>query len=197
MAETNIYDLLMGGGEMPEIAEVPREDGRTLGSQELGEVITLGNRQYIVLEHTDDGYTAVITKEMAHYMAFGRNADYSRSEIRKWLNREFHNELVEAVGKDNILKHTVDLTADDGTGEKTVADFVSILTAPRYRKYRRFLPGYGQWWWTATRVNDDNTAYSRRVCYVSSNGVLFWRNSDDDFGGVRPFCFLKSSIFID
>lgn len=192
----DLYDLFMSGSELPEIAEVPQEDGRMLGDQELGEVVTLGNRQYIVLEHTNDGYTAVITKEFAHCMAFGENADYSRSKIRQWLNREFYNELVEAVGKDNILEHTVDLTADDGTGEVSVADFVSILTTQRYRKYRRFLPGYGQWWWTATRLNADDTEYAWDVCSVSSRGVLFWCRSDDDLG-VRPFCFLRSSVFVD
>ena len=193
----DLYDLFMSGSELPEIAEVPQEDGRMLGDQELGEVVTLGNRQYIVLEHTNDGYTAVITKEFAHCMAFGENADYSRSKIRQWLNREFYNELVEAVGEDNILEHTVDLTSDDGTGEVSVADFVSILTTQRYRKYRRFLPGYGRWWWTATRVNADDSVYARSVCYVCSGGVLRWGGSGYDDGGVRPFCFLKSSIFVD
>lgn len=194
---TNIYDLLMDGGDIPDIAEVPREDGRKLGNHEPGDIVTLGNRQYIVLEHKD-GITAVIAKEIVHYMAFGRDADYVNSEVRKWLNREFYKELIDAVGKENIVSHIVDLTADDGTGEgKCVSDFVSILTAPRYRKYRRFLPAYGQWWWTATRVNCDNSSYARRVCCVDSLGVLGWGDSDYCGGGVRPFCFLKSSIFVD
>ena len=94
---TNIYDLLMDGGDIPNIAEVPREDGRMLGNHEPGDIVTLGNRQYIVLEHKD-GITAVIVKEIVHYMAFGRDADYANSEVRKWLNREFYKELIDAVG---------------------------------------------------------------------------------------------------
>lgn len=197
---TNIYDLLMDGGDIPDIAEVPREDGRKLGNHEPGDIVMLGGRQYIVLEHIEhkDGFTAVIARKIVHYMAFGRDADYANSEVRKWLNREFYKELIDAVGKENIFSHIVDLTADDGTGEgKCVFDFVSILTAPRYRKYRRFLPAYGQWWWTATRVNCDNSSYAHRACCVCSSGILSWVGSDGVVGGVRPFCFLKSSIFVD
>ena len=143
-------------------------------------------------------FNSFVDKGLLERLTALRDADYANSEVRKWLNREFYKELIDAVGKENIVSHIIDLTADDGTGEgKCISDFVSILTAPRYRKYRRLLPAYGQWWWTATRVNCDNSSYARRVCCVRSSGVLDWHYSDDDDGGVRPFYFLKSSIFVD
>ncbi|MBQ8404895.1 MAG: hypothetical protein IJX55_10835 [Clostridia bacterium] len=34
-------------------------------------------------------------------------------------------------------------------------------------------------------------AEARNVCYVNSNGVLNWNNSDNDDGGVRPFWWIS------
>lgn len=170
--------------------------GKKLGSYEPGFVVKLGEREYIVLGHGSET-TAVITKDFAKKMTFGDSGDYATSNVRKFCNGEFLNELAAVVGMDNIVAHTVNLVADDGTGKgKTCKDKVSILTTENYRRYRELLPGYGDWWWTATRVShDDSLGYSRNVCYVDSLGVLSW------FGcgcclGVRPFCILNSSILV-
>lgn len=111
---------------------------RALGSIKPGDTVKLGNREFIVLNHCV-GATAVITKEFAKKMKFGKNGNYKESDIRKYCNGEFYNELVDAVGKNNILPHTVNLIADDGTGEgKICTDNVSILTTENYRRYRKF-----------------------------------------------------------
>lgn len=167
---------------------------KTLGSITPGQTVKLGNREYIVLGHAAET-TAVITKEFAKKMEFGENGDYTKSYVREYCNGEFYKELVKAVGKDNIVKHTVNLMADDGTGKgKVVQDNVSILTTDLYRCYRAFLPSYGDWWWTATRVSDDDSlGYARCVCCVNSRGILNWRGCGCS-GGVRPFCVLKSSV---
>jgi len=169
---------------------------KTLGDVKPGEVVKLGNREYIVLGHAAET-TAVITKEFAKKMEFGESGDYTKSYVREYCNGEFYKELVKAVGKDNIVKHTVNLMADDGTGKgKVVQDNVSILTTDLYRRYRAFLPAYGDWWWTATRVSDDDSlGYARDVCCVGSCGVLLWCGCDCS-GGVRPFCILNSSVLV-
>lgn len=170
-------------------------ESKKLGEAKPGSVVTLGNREYIVLGHADET-TAVITKDFAKKMEFGKSGDYEKSDVRSYCNGEFYKELAKAVGKENIIQHTVKLEADDGTGKgKTCKDFVSIITTENYRRYREFLKPYGDWWWTATRVNYDDSDYARRVCYVYSNGVLGW------YGcvycrGVRPFCILNSSISV-
>lgn len=130
-------------------------------------------------------------------MAFGEVGDYETSNVRKFCNGEFLNELASAVGMDNIVAHTVSLVADDGTGKgKTCKDKVSILTAENYRRYREFLPGYCDWWFTATRLSyDDDLGYPHYVCYVDSDGIL-GRGRCGYRGGVRPFCILNSSILV-
>jgi hypothetical protein len=173
-----------------------KKEEKTLGSISPGQTVKLGNREYIVLGHATET-TAVITKEFAKKMKFGNNGDYSKSYVREYCNGEFYNELVNAVGKDNIVKHTVNLMADDGTGKHLfVKDNVSILTTELYRRYRAFFPAHGDWWWTATRVSDDSLGYAHGVCCVHAYGVLDWDNSDSR-GGVRPFCILNSSVLVE
>jgi len=172
------------------------EDKRfCLGEAELGSIVRIGNREYIVLDHSKDT-TAVITKDFTKKMEFGKSGSYLTSDIRKYCNGEFYNELVAAVGVENIVKHTVKLVADDGTGKgKTCSDNISIIATENYRRYREFLKVYGDWWWTATRVTYDDEDYARDVCCVNSDGILNWFGCDC-CSGVRPFCILNSSIFV-
>lgn len=169
--------------------------GKKLGDFKLGETVRLGKHEYIVLDHGADT-TAVITKDFTKKMEFGQSGDYLTSDVRKYCNGEFYNELVVAVGAENIVKHTVKLVANDGTGKgKTCYDNVSIITTENYRRYREFLEAYGDWWWTATRVTYNVESYSRSVCSVCSDGILDWNDCGYCFG-VRPFCILNSSVLI-
>lgn len=174
---------------------VAEENEKKLGDMKPGSVVKLGEREHIVLGHGTET-TAVITKEFATEMAFGSNNDYRKSDVRSYCNGKFYKELAKAVGAENIVQHTVKLTADDGTNKGVICkDNVSILTTELYRRYRDYLPAYGKWWWTATPVNSNDSDYARGVCYVDSVGVLDW--FDCGFcRGVRPFCILNSSISI-
>ena len=177
------------------IVEISQESRLALGMIECGETVKIGNREYIVLEQLESS-TAVICKEFAKEMEFGDSGDWKESAVREYCNGEFYNELAAAVGAENILKHTVDLLAQDGTGVgESSEEFVSLLTLDMYRKYRKYLPNYGKWWWLATRLNADDKDYARGVCCVDSSGVLSWSCCDYS-GGVRPFCILKSSTLV-
>lgn len=165
----------------------------TLGEAKPGSVVKIGNREYIVLGHAEET-TAVITKDFVKKMEFSQSGDYLTSDVRRYCNGEFYNELVAVVGAENIVKHTVKLVADDGIEKgKTCCDNVSIITTENYRRYREFLKAYGDWWWTATRVTYDDENYARYVCGVNSSGCLRWYDCDCCLG-VRPFCILNSSV---
>ena len=141
---------------------------KALSSIEPGGIAKIGGREYIVLEQDGDT-TAVIAKEFVKKMAFGNDSDYTKSDVRKYLNGEFYEGVAAAIGSDNIVEHTVDLMADDGTGKNvSCKDKVSLLTTERYRKYREFLPAYGSWWWLATRVSATIKEWARGVCCVRS-----------------------------
>lgn len=146
--------------------------GKILKNIVPGAIAKIGGREYIVLEQDGDT-TAVIAKEFVKSMAFGNDGDYAKSDIRKYLNDEFYEEVAAVIGSDNIVEHIVDLMADDGTGKgASCKDKVSLLTTDRYRKYREFLPAYGSWWWLATRVSTAIKDWARDVCCVYSGGTL-------------------------
>lgn len=175
---------------------VEKQKGKQLGSFARGSVVKIGNREYIVLDHSLET-TAVIAKDFVKQMEFGSDGNWLTSKVRTYLNSTFYDELCKAVGKENIITHTVNLEADDGTGKRVKSqDKVSLLTTEQYRRYREYLPAYGKWWWLATRVSHDVKDYARNVCRVSSNGVLNWYCCDYENGGVRPFCILNSSVLV-
>lgn len=187
-----IQNLL--GYEVKIVADKPI-GGKTLGSVKPGDTVTISEREYIVLSH-ENGTTAIITKDPTKSMAFGIDGNYARSYVRAYCNGEFYKELCKAVGKDNIIPHTVDLVSDDGSSKGVgVMDNVSTLTCDLYRRYREFLPAISPACWTATRVTTLDKDYARSVCIVDHGGILGW----DDcgyFGWVRPFCYLNSSILV-
>lgn len=169
--------------------------GKKLGDYKSGETVKLGKREYIVLGHGAET-TAVVTKDIAKEIEFGKSWDYSKSYVRDYCNGDFYKELAEVVGKENIVPHRVNLTCDDGSNKGvTCKDNVSILTAENYRRYREYLPALGKPSWTATGVTSRAKNYARDVCYVGSNGVLSW-NGCGGARSVRPFCILNSSIFV-
>lgn len=169
--------------------------GKTLGSVKPGDVVTIGDREYIVLDHTER-ITAIITKMPTKFMAFGKDGNYTKSDVRAYCNGKFYEELCKAVGKHNIIPHTVNLVADDGSNKGAIiSDNVSILTCGLYRHYREFLPAIGSACWTATRVTTLDNDYARSVCFVDSGGVLDWSGCGYS-DGVRPFCYLDSSVLV-
>lgn len=166
---------------------------RILGDVKPGSVVKIGNREYIVLGHAEET-TAVITKDFTKEMEFGQSGDYLTSDVRKYCNSEFYNELVAVVGTENIVKHTVKLVADDGTGKgKTCRDNVSIITAENYRRYREYLPIPNKSYWVATGITTFDETFAHYVCSVCSDGILRWNDCGYSHG-VRPFCILNSSI---
>ncbi len=163
-----------------------------------GETFKVGNLEFIVLEHWADA-TAVILKDFWKTCAFDDSSnDYKESSIRKQLNTDFYNQLSSIVGKNNIEEHTVDLTSDDGRKDYSFCtDNISLLTCEDYRKYVMILDKHriSKWWWLATPYSTKSNGYSVSVRCVDYDGALRSCFCYGDFG-VRPFCILKSNIFV-
>lgn len=169
---------------------------RPLGRFKPGSIVKIGNREFVVLNHSC-GNTELLTKNIVKHMSFGNSNDYRNSMVREYLDHEFYEELRDAVGSENIILHNVSLAADDGTGKgSSLLRRVSLLTTDLYRLYREFIPKVDSCWWTATPVTADKSlGYTRDVCGVGSCGVLGWSDCGSS-SGVRPFCTLKSSLFV-
>lgn len=169
-----------------------------LSTLKAGEVFKVNN-EYIVLEQFENGSTAVIRKELLEDMMkfdFYDN-NWKTSNIRKYLNSDYLKELNDEFGEDNIVEHTVDLLSLDGLDDyETSIDKVTFLNIGQYQKYRKIIgENKEKWWWLLTPSSTISGCCSDNVQCVHSDGTVdfYWC---EDFGGVRPFFYLKSDIFV-
>ena len=161
-----------------------------------GDTFKIGTHEFIVLEQTVDT-TAIIRKELLPNQAFGSSNNFGSSAAGETCYR-FAAELAAIIGAENIVEHTVDLTSDDGLKDYgTIRCSCSLLTADLYRRYVEILDNFnpGCWWWLATAYSTPKHGNEAWVKCVSPSGHLHIVYYGNDLG-VRPFCILKSTIFV-
>ena len=103
------------------------------------------------------------------------------------------------MGEKNIVLHTVDLTSDDGLKDYgKVRRKASLLTCDRYRRYVDILDQFkpDTWWWLATALSTKKHDGESWAKCVSPSGCLDISHCYFYDNGVRPFCILKSDIFV-
>lgn len=192
-----VYDLVRR--EEPEeqgnggVAERPV---RTLGEVPVGDIVRIGDLELIVLEQRE-GRTVLICKELFRAkVEFGESNNYKGSNADRICN-EFAEEIIGLAGAENVLLFEVDLTADDGLKDYGVIQRkASLLTAEQYRRYVETLDKHklDAWWWLATPFSTPAHEDDEWVKCVSPAGGI--NDGYYDSYGVRPFCILKSNIFV-
>ena len=163
----------------------------------VGDTFRIGECEFLVLEQTGEATTVIKKALLVADMEFGENNNYAESQIRSTCE-EFAEEIAKVVGPENILEHTVDLTSDDGLKDYgTIKSRCSLLTADLYRRYVEILDKFkpDSWWWLATAHSTKRHENDNWGKCVSPSGFV-----DNiycgDVSGVRPFCILKSTIFV-
>ncbi len=165
----------------------------------VGDTFKIGEYEFIVLEHSSDT-TAIILKDLLPETSeFGKNNNFADDEcVVKEKLTKFAGEIESIVGEDNLVLHTVDLTSDDGLDDYgTTKAKMSLLTCNHYRKYVKILDKYklDKWWWLVTPYSTPTHDAASWIKCVSPDGGINY-GSYDYFNGVRPFCILKSNIFV-
>lgn len=162
-----------------------------------GKCAKIGGYEFVVLEQGKDT-TAVIMKDLLHTeKRFGQNNNYNGSNVDDICNK-FAEKMIEAVGDDNVIEFTVDLTSDDGLKDYgKIKRKAALLTCELYRRYVYILDKFklDKWWWLATAYSThshDNTRWAKCVSPVGYINYDYYR----DYYGVRPFCILNSNIFV-
>lgn len=164
-----------------------------------GEVFKIGEHDFIVLEQFKES-TAVISKDlMAKSVIFDRSTrNYNESSLKKLIDDEILKEIESVVGADNVVEHEVDLTSVDMQNEfGTCICKVRPITFDEARKYNDLLVNKDlpDWYWTCTPWSTKERGWNWSVTVVCPSGFIL----DDfrfDIFGVRPFCILKSNIFV-
>jgi hypothetical protein len=167
-----------------------------IGKPEIGKVIELAGMEWMILNKTEDGYFAILNGFDGKPRSFDPDSNsWISSKLRKELNTRFLKKITDEFGEDAVIEFDRDLLSLDGQTEYGhCKDKISILTMDEYRKYRKFLPNMGKWWWLLTPWSAPANDYNTTLTVVSPSGDVY-----DDFynseNGVRPVCIFSSSIF--
>lgn len=181
------------------------EEKEKLGKVQLstlnpGETFKIGEHDFIVLEQKQE-QTMVISKGfMAKNKVFDNDTrDYNKSSLKKLIERNIQPVIENAVGADNIVEHDADLTSIDMQNEfGTCKCKVRPITFDEARNYNDLLVNKDlcDWWWTCTSWSTEDRGLKYSIAVVSSCGRIDYRSCSRGGCGVRPFCILKSNIFV-
>lgn len=182
------------------LEEAEKDNKVQLSELKAGEVFKIGEHDFIVLEQFA-GTTRVISKNlMAENVTFDTNTrNYENSSLKKYIENNIQPIIEAEVGEENIVTSVVDLISVDMQNEFSDKCECAVrpLTFDEARKYNNLLVNndLDDWWWTCTPWSTSSRGYSRSITVVSPSGNIvnhFCLCSN----GVRPFCILKSNIFV-
>lgn len=163
-----------------------------------GKTVKVAGMMWVVLDHIEGKGTLCLMEDILEERAF-HNEDkegcnnWANSSLREYLNSEFAARLLDR----QLAEMEVDLTSDDGMKDygKT-KDYIALLTADQYRKYREFIPNADDWWWLVTPWTC-NSAISYYVRRVYAGGTLYNDHAYSGYHGVRPALIFKESVIAD
>lgn len=181
------------------LEEKEKQNKVELSTINPGETFKIGEHNFIVLEQCD-GQTKVISKNlMVEDVTFDEDTrDYKVSNLKNVIENDILPTIEKEVGADNIVEHEVDLTSVDMQNEFGSCECkVRTITFDEARKYNNLLVNkdLNDWYWTLTPWSTEERGYKYSISVVSPSGCISSDGCHDDCG-VRPFCILKSNIFV-
>lgn len=183
------------------LEEAEKDNKVQLSELQPGETFKIGEHDFIVLEQNGcSGTTNVISKGfMSEDIVFDDDTkDYNNSNLKKIIEENIQPAIEAGVGVGNIIEQVVSLTSVDMQGEfKPCYCKVRPITFDEARKYNNLLVNkdLDDWWWTCTPWSTADRGWKRTITVVSPSGN-FISNNCYYYYGVRPFCILKSNIFV-
>lgn len=190
--------------EEKENAQAVKSDNKTSNMVQLSELMP-GDRfeteigKMIVLGHDEaSGTTKVIQDNFFEEdVEFDEDTcDYTKSALKK----KFDGEIAEAYTKafrDALVEHEVHLISVDMQDYGTFKCKVRPITFDEAREFNQFITDKDlpDWWWTCTPWSTEERGYKYSISVVCPSGLIRCYGCYYN-GGVRPFCILKSNIFV-
>ena len=183
------------------LEEAEKTNKVQLSELQPGETFKIGEHDFIVLKQNGrSGTTNVISKRfMAKDIVFDNDIrDYNNSNLKKVIENDIQPIIEDELGADNLVEHIVDLASVDMQHEfEPCTCKVRPITFDEARKYNNLLVNkkLDDWWLTCTPWSTADRGWKRAVTVVSPSGVIYCSNCYN-YNGVRPFCILKSNIFV-
>lgn len=197
MSKSNILELAR-----KLVAAIEKEDQKNkvmLKDIPVGGKFDTGIGRFIVLEQKED-CTVVITEDLYREdVKFDDDCtDYRKSSLRELCEGEILNEFSDEFGGENICTNEAGLVTVDGQEVfGKLLTKVRPLTFDEAREYNDLLVNKDlpDWYWTCTSWSTKERGWEYSVAVVSPSGNF---NCYDYLScdGVRPFCILKSNIFV-
>ena len=135
---------------------------------------------------------------MAEDVVFDRNTkDYNKSSLKKLIESDIQPIIEKAVGAENLIEHTVNLASVDMQHEyEDCVCKVRPITFDEAREFNDLLVNKSlkDWGWTCTPWSTRERGCDYSIAVVSPSGGINY-SFNYNFG-VRPFCILKSYIFV-
>ena len=181
------------------LEEEEKQSKVQLSALNPGDVFKIGEHDFIVLMQCREE-TAVISKGfMAENVKFDEDSrNYKESNLKKVIENLIQPVIEVEVGSKNLIEHEVDLTSVDMQDE--FGGFkckVRPITFDEARLYNNLLvnKNLNGWWWTCTPWSTEDRGWKYSIAVVAPAGDVSCCsfNCSD---GVRPFCILKSNIFV-
>ena len=182
-----------------QLEEEEKQSKVQLSTLDPGDTFKIGEYDFIVLEQCGER-TAVISKGfMAGNVKFNEDSrNYKESNLKKVIENQIQPVIEAEVGAKNLIEHCVDLTSVDMQDE--FGGFkckVRPITFDEARLYNNLLvnKSLNDWWWTCTPWSTEDRGWKYSIAVVAPTGII--GDNYCNFGyGVRPFCILKSNIFV-
>lgn len=183
--------------QVAQLGQMMEKKDVNLADIPAGETFKIGKYEFVVLEHCEGGTNVILKDLLKENEEFGDCNNFKDSKVDR-ICIDFATEIGNIIGLDNLLVHTVDLTSDDGlkcygTAERRV----SLLTAELYRRWVEILDKHklNKYWWLVTPYSTPKHDDDNWIKCVAPSGYVRSDGCNGD-GGVRPFCILKSDIFV-
>ena len=184
---------------MEMLLEEEKKGNVRLSEIPVGGKFDTGIGRFIVLEQKGEK-TAVITEELYRKdVRFDDDSnEYFTSELSDLFEEEIFPEFKEEFGAENLCDATTSLvTVDMQNKDEELHAKARPLTFEEARKYNELLVNKDlpDWYWTCTAWSTEERGWPYSVAVVSPDGSI----SNNCCGyciGVRPFCILKSNIFV-
>ena len=165
-----------------------------------GTVFKSAAGDHIVLGHdVAAGTTKVIRRGLiAEDIRFDSNTcNYMESALKERFDVEY-TKLYEEVFSDSLVEHELNLISVDMQQYGTFKCKVRPITFDEAREYNQYIVNKSlpDWYWTCTPWSTEERGWRYSVAVVSPSGFINdIRNYYND-GGDRPFCILKSDLFV-
>ena len=169
-----------------------------LSTLAAGQKFKTGIGNFIVLGHDEIGTKVIQEEFFAEDVKFDSNSpDYTKSELKKLFDTKILDVYEKEFGSDNLIEQTVSLKSVDMQDYGTFNCKVRPVTFEEAREFNAFLvkPDLPDWWWTCTPWSTKERGWEYSVTVVSPRGSIRNLGYRNRFG-VRPFCILKSNIFV-